>query len=431
MFGRDGRPRIVDFGLAISDDEQLKRAGEVAGTYPYMSPEQVRGHTQHLDGRTDIWSLGVILYQLLVGRRPFNGSKKEIIAQILERDAKPLRQIKDDIPDELDAICLRCLQKSVSERYSTAKDLAAELRTYRERISARQCERSMAASASSPVRKRNFPKAPVVWSVLGFIVLGAFVYGGIDRSRIPSQPDGSMEKPKKGTLDSQPESLLPDLPLKRNPNEVDSWAVPGRWYPLMEEKPKLFMLTKRDTSKWSHDPQLHELLIDVPTALYLQLGETKSARFTLEATIASRSWLGSIGLYWGGKTLPPANPIEGDQMHLHVVYLLGDEYQGKRNASFRRNRVVHTQRPKNDYVNTRISGISSAQVPWPTLQSYRLQLQVHGDVLQVYWNDQLQESINRGTMPSDLPKLSSAGRFGIFADQGTFQISDVRIRLER
>jgi serine/threonine protein kinase len=110
MFGRDGRPRIVDFGLAISDEKQLSHAGESAGTLPYMSPEQVRGDTHHLDGRTDIWSLGVILYQLLVGRRPFSGSKVQIADQIQQREAKPLRQIKDDVPVELEAICLRCLQ---------------------------------------------------------------------------------------------------------------------------------------------------------------------------------------------------------------------------------------------------------------------------------------------------------------------------------
>lgn len=431
MFGRDGRPRIVEFGLALSDAEQLNHAGEVAGTFPYMSPEQIRGDAHHLDGRTDIWSLGVIFYQLLVGRPPFSGRKSQILEQIRNRETKPLRQIKDDIPAELETICLCCLQKSPADRYYTAKDLASELRVFRERNANPLPELSKATLASPPVRKWNLQNVNLVWIALAFIFLGAFVYGGVDHYKRRIESESSIVNSLKSTPDSQRGSSLPELSTKRNPFELDSYTVPGRWSPLLEEKPKLYMITQRDTSKWSHDPLLHELLIDVPTALYLDLGETKSTRFTLEATIASRSWLGSIGLYWGGKTFPAANPTEGDQKHLHVVYLLGDEYQGKRSASFRRDRVIHTQRPKNDYVNSRSSGVSSARIPWPEMPSYRLQLQIHGDVLRVNWNDQPQEAMQRNSMPPDLPKLSSAGRFGIFADRGTFQISDVRIRLER
>jgi len=127
-----GHPHITDFGLAVSEDSQRLQAGQVAGTPAYMSPEQVRGETHRLDGRTDIWSLGVILYELFTGRQPFwRGNVAECLDEILNREPKPPRQVEDTIPPELERIVLKCLAKPVNERYSTAADLAADLRHWR------------------------------------------------------------------------------------------------------------------------------------------------------------------------------------------------------------------------------------------------------------------------------------------------------------
>ncbi len=122
------RPRVADFGLAVHETVQWRRRGERSGTPAYMSPEQVRGETHLLDGRSDIWSLGVVLYQCLTGRPPFSGATFEAICEeILKREPKPLRQIDDRIPKRLEEICLKCLSKSVSDRYATGKDLEYEL----------------------------------------------------------------------------------------------------------------------------------------------------------------------------------------------------------------------------------------------------------------------------------------------------------------
>jgi serine/threonine protein kinase/formylglycine-generating enzyme required for sulfatase activity len=123
-----GEPHVCDFGLAVDEEVQRLRRGEVAGTPPYMAPEQVRGETNRLDGRTDIWALGVILYRGLTGKMPFPGrNQDEIFEEILERDPRPLRMVEPGIEPELERICLRCLARPMGERYLTAFDLAADL----------------------------------------------------------------------------------------------------------------------------------------------------------------------------------------------------------------------------------------------------------------------------------------------------------------
>ncbi|MEZ6092180.1 MAG: serine/threonine-protein kinase, partial [Pirellulaceae bacterium] len=128
LIDKDGRPRVADFGLAVHEEMQHLKAGEIAGTPAYMSPEQVRGRTHHLDGRTDIWSLGVILYQVLTGRLPFSGHTiNDLFDEILNRDPRPPRQLEQSVNPALNDICLKCLSRNVEQRYSSAEDVAIAL----------------------------------------------------------------------------------------------------------------------------------------------------------------------------------------------------------------------------------------------------------------------------------------------------------------
>ena len=92
LVDREGHAHVTDFGLALHESMQLEHEGELTGTLPYMSPEQVRGETMRLDGRSDLWSLGVVFYELLVGRRPFIGKFSEIRKRITSSDPPPPRQ---------------------------------------------------------------------------------------------------------------------------------------------------------------------------------------------------------------------------------------------------------------------------------------------------------------------------------------------------
>lgn len=122
-----GNPVVADFGLALKD-EDFGRTPLMAGTPAYMSPEQARGEGHLVDGRSDIFSLGIVLYEMLTRRRPFRGdSTSEILRQVAAASVRPPRQTVDLIPKELERICLKALSRRVADRYTTARDMADDL----------------------------------------------------------------------------------------------------------------------------------------------------------------------------------------------------------------------------------------------------------------------------------------------------------------
>jgi serine/threonine protein kinase/tetratricopeptide (TPR) repeat protein len=128
---KDNRtPVLVDFGLAISDDAlSPHELGVVSGTPNYMAPEQAAGKAHRIDGRTDIYALGVVLYRMLCGRIPFSSPDVyELLRQVREDDPQPPRQLVPELPLEMERICLKAMSKRPSDRYTTAGDMALELR---------------------------------------------------------------------------------------------------------------------------------------------------------------------------------------------------------------------------------------------------------------------------------------------------------------
>jgi serine/threonine protein kinase len=169
MVTSDGRVKVLDFGLARMTGPQAEpsggselptdlrtREGVVMGTVPYMSPEQVSG--REVDHRTDLFSLGIILYEMASGRRPFQGSSSAELASAILRDTpRPLGELRSDLPAGLQQVIRRCLEKKPDDRIASARDLRAALRGVPAESSSIQTEVAPASRPARPVAARREP----------------------------------------------------------------------------------------------------------------------------------------------------------------------------------------------------------------------------------------------------------------------------------
>ena len=170
-WSRSAIPKIADFGLAkqVDDDSSQTKSGTIMGTPSYMAPEQAAGKNREIGPAADIYSLGAILYELLVGRPPFKaGNPIDTIRQVIEQEPVPPRQLEPRVPHDLETICLKCLEKEPARRFSSALDLAEDLRRY---------------AVGDPIHARPTPtwerawkwgkRRPLAVALAGVIALGA------------------------------------------------------------------------------------------------------------------------------------------------------------------------------------------------------------------------------------------------------------------
>ena len=123
---RDGRLKVTDFGIARSGASQMTEAGSIVGTAQYLSPEQARGAP--VDPRSDLYSLGIVLYEMLTGAVPFTGDTPvEIAMKHLSQVPEPPSTLRPDVPHDLDAVVMRALAKDPEQRYASAEEMDADL----------------------------------------------------------------------------------------------------------------------------------------------------------------------------------------------------------------------------------------------------------------------------------------------------------------
>ncbi len=401
LLDSDGTPYLTDFGLALHVDRQQHHVGELAGTYPYMSPEQILRRANHLDGRSDIWSLGVILFELLTRQRPFTGSTYEVLKEeILCKPARPLRTLDATIPRELEDICLKCLSKQVEQRYATAGDLAADLKNWLqtqgiERVAGAEAPRnrgqeSLAVETRSPPRRLS---APARWTVVGLCLLALAalswtIHSVMSRGR-----------------------LFDD----RSPI-VDQVAEVGVPFPLLAHEPsKLLWSPDDDPKSFDYDEQRSKLLLNSRALRLVELNRTMASNFDLQVTLQKPgSTEGAAGIFWAfTQTQDELGRVTAKCQAVFV------SYDAEQQAFLLLRRSLKFERLEAEYPDIHVTTYWDHTIPHPSGSNCTLELRVRDAKVQGI-------SLDRLPVPSDeladknysLERQSAAGAFGVFNELG-------------
>lgn len=424
-----GEPRVVDFGLAVHETAQEQLQGEVAGTPAYMSPEQFRGEVHRLDGRTDIWSLGVVIYQLLTGRRPFNGNVNQLYDEVSNKAPKPPRQIDDQIPRELEAICFKCLSKSMDDRYTTAKDLAEDLQGWQ---SSRSTDRESippgppGLELKTATHGRRFRWMAVVGATLAISCLIGLLAASFSQR---GQSNGSTLPPN-----PNPPTQVPITPPG---GFVESSATAGVWFPLLRYKPKPLVFAETSTERWGYDPKNEDVFVDAADIMLAELGETQAEEYKLQVTITKNSWSGWAGLFWGYSPIDPSNASAG--FRCQTIY--GSYYhEGSTPVlNLRRESVEFSVKPPHmsrPLMGTTIR-IQNVNVPtgdgttMPIGQTEKiLEVRIRsGRVVSVHWGGVEIDGLRDTPQTPETVVALPHGRFGIVNSIGTSRYRDARFQL--
>ena len=297
-------PKVGDFGLARMDGGiSLSFGQEAVGTLYYMSPEQLKDGGEGVDGRTDIYALGVTLYEALTGFPPYQGTSREaIVHRILTEDPVPPRRVRADIPRDLEIICLKALRKQSFHRYASMADFAEDLKAW-------ACGEPILAAPITRVQRgvrwcRRRPGASVAIAVIG-LSLGTFFFLALENIRVQKITEKALTgtenllallSPELHSSQTIPyllqQEAFAELNLQGNPLlQARQFYSIGRAYRFLE----LWMPAKRcftralSTSEGVRGVPLERLLdLKLELGWCLQrLGERPKAREVLESVIES------------------------------------------------------------------------------------------------------------------------------------------------
>lgn len=297
MLRKDGSAAVTDFGLAISEQDQAAEGGAVVGTIAYMSPEQARGESDRVDGRSDIYSLGVVLFELLTRRLPFAAERRsDYWEQILNREVRSLRTVDQSVPVELERIVLKCLMRSPSERYATAAELANDLESWL---------KDQHANPAVDRRRRQ-----LLFALSGTTLAGlVFAFG----RRNPEKQEADLNRREQDRLPVAVEPPVNEPPPK------------GRWLPLLA-RPHTFTVwlpgyvTKHKLVIDPLDQTLHASNSNNHWITSSEFSTSGPFRVRLVTEVLDRA--GRVGVAWAIRKDPQAFPEEKWRCYcLKLIYL--------------------------------------------------------------------------------------------------------------
>jgi hypothetical protein len=194
LLSPDGRLSVNDFGLArLLEQPGMTLSGEFVGTPAYMSPEQITAGRAPLDRRTDIYSLGATLYELLTLQRPYSGARREqVIAQIIHKEPTPPRALTKQVPVDLETICQKAMEKDPDQRYQTAEALADDLRRYVNRFAIRARRAGPITRLRKWVRRHPGLTAGLAGMLILALVAGVFGYLAVASERRRLEEQGQL-----------------------------------------------------------------------------------------------------------------------------------------------------------------------------------------------------------------------------------------------
>jgi WD40 repeat protein/serine/threonine protein kinase/tetratricopeptide (TPR) repeat protein len=324
-------PKVADFGLARTRESELSVTGEALGTPSYMPPEQARGRKEAVGPASDVYGLGAVLYALLTGRPPFQTADPvETMRQVCEEEPVPLRQLNPGVPRDLETVCLKCLQKEPSRRYTSAAELALELGRYErgEPVQARpigRLERAWRWCKRNPtVAKLTISLALFVLVVAVGSSVAAVYFRILAKSEQQAREDADATSKTNLEL-AKSEKQAKETAQQKEKESLDrlerQYVVEG--VRLLEEKDPLAALTRlvEPLKLREKDPQaqlVHRVRVAAvlqqaprPIHIWFHDGEVNAAEFSRDSRHVVTAGQDGKAQVWNAVTgLPVGSPIQ-------------------------------------------------------------------------------------------------------------------------
>ncbi|MFO0906053.1 MAG: protein kinase [Pirellulales bacterium] len=430
LLDEEGVPHVSDFGLALHIDEQLDRPGDGRCSRLYAAPEQIEARSEHLDGRCDVYAVGAMLYEVLAGCPVFQGTPNQVVDQILHRHPVPPSQRVPaaDVPEDLELLCLECLQKEIDKRPRSMQVVSERLTSWLARQSPATC-----ADVSFPPADSRTPHAAkrVTWASPLLLCGGglAVALALLVASNSQDSPSAALHSPdESGGGNTDPQA---SINFWREPDLIDRWALASRRFPLLGGVKTRPVRHIWPTSEVELGPdfsaETETLRLNSREFATCVLGQTKSQDWRYSVPMHNSARTGTCGLFFGCR--PATNHpyrIGGDEVWQMSCIALKSE-DGK---TFMLHRRIHYGIRQGDRWSYRgIVGLAGCKVDWNSGSRQLLEVWVEKDrVHEVRWNgaivglddyalaeqDQLRSPFDHS--PLDLP---TSGWLGVMNEAGS------------